>query len=116
MKEDKIAYCGLDCSKCGALLAKANNDYELRKVTAVEWSTPEFAVLPEEVNCDGCRTAGGTHFKYCAKCDVRQCASQRGVKTCAHCSDYACEKLKKNLDILGEYARSTLESIRASLN
>ena len=33
-----IAPCGIDCSKCGAYIAKKNNDDALRKSTAEEWS------------------------------------------------------------------------------
>lgn len=115
MKQDMLAYCGLDCSKCGAYIAKQKDDYDLRKRTAELWSSPEYAVSPEEVFCDGCKTSGGTLFKHCAHCAVRECASGRGVQTCAHCDDYGCDKIKGMLDMLGEYARSTLESIRESL-
>ena len=30
-----IAYCGLDCEKCEAMLATINNDNELRKKVAM---------------------------------------------------------------------------------
>ena len=33
-----IAYCGLDCSKCGAFLATQANDDALRAKTSEEWS------------------------------------------------------------------------------
>ena len=115
MKKDMLAYCGLDCSKCGAYIAKQNDSYELRKRTADQWSSPDYKVTPDEIFCDGCKTTEGTHFKHCANCAVRECANSRGVQTCAHCDDYGCEKIKRSLDILGEYARSTLESIRESL-
>ena len=115
MKDDMLAYCGLDCSKCGAYIAKQNDNYELRKQTAEMWSSPGYQVKPEEVFCDGCKTQGGTYFKHCANCAVRECASARGVRTCAHCDDYGCEKIKGALDILGEYARSTLKSIREAM-
>ncbi|MFW9849724.1 MAG: DUF3795 domain-containing protein [Candidatus Thorarchaeota archaeon] len=115
MLRDKTAYCGLDCSKCGAYLAKLTDDDLLRRKTAKSWSSVGFSVSPDEINCDGCKTSGGYNFKHCADCSVRACGIKRGVETCAHCSDYPCEKLQGKLDILSEYARSTLESIRASL-
>jgi hypothetical protein len=114
--KDSTAYCGLDCSKCGAYISKMTGDYELRKKTAAEWSSPEWKVTPEEVSCDGCKAEGGELFKHCANCAVRACASERGYATCAHCKDYGCEKITSMLNILDDYARSTLESIRASLN
>jgi hypothetical protein len=115
MKEDMLAYCGLDCSKCPAFVAKQADNYELRKKTADEWTTPGFSVMPDEVFCDGCKTTDGTRFKYCASCNLRNCASNRGAETCAHCDDFGCELMNKTLEMLGEYARSTLESIRESL-
>ncbi len=115
MLRDKIAYCGLDCSKCGAYVAKLTDDDLLRRKTAKSWSSSGFSVSPNEINCEGCKSSGGYHFKHCADCSVRACGIKRGVETCAHCSDYPCEKLQGKLDILSEYARSTLESIRASL-
>lgn len=115
MPWEKTAYCGLDCSKCGAYLAKLTDDDSLRRKTAKMWSSKDWAASPTEINCDGCKTAGGYHFKYCADCDVRECGANHGVDTCAHCNEYPCSKLQGKLDIISEYARSTLESIRAAL-
>ena len=116
MIKESPAYCGLDCSKCNAYIAKRTDDYDLRKKTAADWSSPDWLVTPEEVSCDGCKSQGGELFKHCAECAVRECASQRGYRTCAHCEDYGCSKITHMLDIVDEYARSTLESIRASLH
>ena len=115
MLRDKTSYCGIDCSKCAAYLAKLTDDDLIRRKTAKAWTSPEIPVIPSEINCDGCKTSGGYHFKQCAECTVRACGNSRGVETCAHCTDYPCEKIQGKLDILSEYARSTLESIRASL-
>ena len=38
MKEQDLAYCGLNCNKCPVLIATANNDDMLRQKTAKEWS------------------------------------------------------------------------------
>jgi len=116
MKSDSLAYCGLDCSKCGAYIAKQTGDYDLQKKTAARWSSADWTVTPEEVSCDGCGEKSGNLFKHCANCVVRSCAQNKGYGTCAHCEDYGCEKIKGMLDILDDYARDTLESIRASLN
>lgn len=115
MLREKIAYCGLDCSKCSAFLAKLTDDDLLRRKTAKEWSAHGFTSSPSDINCDGCKTKGGYHFKHCAECTVRECGERHGVKNCAHCADYPCEMLNGKLDLLSGYARSTLESIRASL-
>jgi hypothetical protein len=44
-------------------------------------------------DCDGCKTEGGRLLNN--KCPVRKCAVEKDVETCAHCSEYACEKLKE---------------------
>ncbi len=51
-----IAYCGLDCEKCDAYLATINDDQALREKTAKLWAELNNApVLPEHINCEGCR-------------------------------------------------------------
>ena len=54
-----IAYCGLDCEKCDAYLATINDDHELRRKTAKLWAELNNApILPEHINCQGCRAEG----------------------------------------------------------
>ena len=69
-----IAYCGLDCEKCDAYLATVNNDQELRKKTAKLWAELNHApILPEHINCQGCRVEGvKTVFcdRHCNTCNV----------------------------------------------
>ena len=93
--ETIIACCGLDCTQCPAFIAKRDNNDELRKTTAREWSQQfkvEFA--PESIDCSGCRTTG-MHGPYCVMCQIRICCIGKGLLTCAHCADYGCEKLAK---------------------
>jgi len=110
--ESMIAYCGIDCGKCPAYVAKKDNNDELRKKTAEEWSKmfgTEFK--PEQINCDGCAVPG-EHIVYCEQlCDIRKCAVERKVKNCAVCADYGCEKLEAFLKNVPE-ARKILEDIR----
>jgi hypothetical protein len=110
--ETMIAYCGIDCGKCPAYIAKKENNDDLRKKTAEEWSKmfgTEFK--PEQVNCDGC-AAPGQHIIYCEQlCDIRKCAVEKKVMNCAACADYGCEKLEAFLKNVPE-ARKTLEEIR----
>lgn len=70
-----IAYCGLDCEKCDAYLATINDDQALREKTAKLWAELNNApVLPEHINCEGCRV-DGIKTIYCdSLCAIRQCA------------------------------------------
>ncbi|MBA7644661.1 MAG: DUF3795 domain-containing protein [Candidatus Stahlbacteria bacterium] len=106
-----IAYCGLECSKCPALIAKKENNDELRKKTAEEWSK-DFGetVTPESINCDGC-LADGEHINYCNICEIRKCGIEKKVQNCAYCDDYICEKLEKWFKNVPD-AKTTLEEIR----
>ena len=91
-----IAYCGLDCEKCEAYLATINNDQALREKTAELWSKwNNTTILPEQINCQGCRT-NGIRSAYCESlCDIRPCAEKKGVETCGDCPLMEmCEKLK----------------------
>lgn len=112
---ENLAYCGLDCAECPAYIAMMTNDDELRQTTAEKWNNPDFPVSLEDISCVGCKTEGEEHFKWCDKCSVRACASERNVETCAHCDDYVCDKLEEWLSFAGEEAKDRLEKIRSSL-
>ena len=83
-----IAYCGLDCEKCDAYLATIHDDQALREKTAKLWSELNHApILPEHINCEGCR-ADGVKTVYCENlCAIRQCALKKGVATCGDCTE-----------------------------
>ena len=83
-----IAYCGLDCEKCDAYLATVNDDQALREKTAKAWAELNHApILPEHINCLGCR-ADGVKTVFCdSLCEIRRCALKRGVETCGDCPD-----------------------------
>ncbi|MBR7081652.1 MAG: DUF3795 domain-containing protein [Oscillospiraceae bacterium] len=89
------AFCGLDCEKCDAYIATVNDDEKLREKTAKLWSELNNApILPEHINCGGCRT-NGVKTVYCESiCAVRKCALAKGVTTCGECADFEnCEIL-----------------------
>lgn len=112
--EQMIAFCGLTCSGCGAYLATKNNDNAQRIKTAEEWSK-QFGhnFKPEEINCTGCVSKDKLKFAYCNVCEIRKCGTEKDVKNCAYCDDYACEKLDKFFQ-MAPIAKATLEEIRKS--
>lgn len=85
---DMIAYCGLDCEKCDAYLATIHDDNALREKTAKLWAELNNApILPEHINCEGCRV-DGRKTVYCdSLCRIRRCALKKGVTTCGDCPD-----------------------------
>lgn len=107
-----IGYCGLDCSVCPAHVAKKTNDDVLRKKTAEEWSKQFGAPLdPSDINCDGC-TEPGQHIGFCESiCEIRKCAMEKKLSSCALCEFYSCAKLDAFLKNIAN-ARGRLEEIR----
>lgn len=110
-----VAYCGIICSDCPTFKAtKANGDVERRRVAKLWTKQYGREYKAEDINCDGCLTEEARIFGYCKTCKMRRCARERNVENCAHCEDYACEKLSK---LFLEYkpAKQVLDEIRASL-
>ena len=83
-----IAYCGLDCEKCDARIATVTGDDALRERTSKLWSELNQAeILPEAINCMGCRVEG-VKFAYCEEmCSIRKCAQKKGYSTCGDCPE-----------------------------
>ena len=91
-----IAVCGLDCEKCDAYIATKYNDQALREKTAKLWAELNNApILPEHINCDGCRV-DGKKTVFCDRlCQIRQCAISKGYETCGDCPEMeTCQTLK----------------------
>ena len=83
---DLIAYCGLNCAACDAYLATLHDDQALRERTAKLWAELNNApILPEHINCQGCRTEGVKTVFCDHLCGIRQCALKRGVASCGGC-------------------------------
>lgn len=90
-----IAYCGIDCSRCEARIATANNDDDHRRRVADLWSKLNgVSITAEMINCTGCRV-DGAKTPYCESlCPIRRCASEKGLVTCGGCESIdSCEKL-----------------------
>ena len=90
-----IAICGLDCEQCDAYLATKNNDQALREKTAKLWSELNQApILPEHINCEGCRMEGAKTLFCGSLCEIRKCAVVKGLETCGECAEKeTCQKI-----------------------
>jgi RecJ-like exonuclease len=107
-----IAYCGIVCSECPAYLATQKDDDAERKKVAELWSKQyNFAIKPEDVNCDGCTSKGKRLVNYCNVCEIRKCGKGKRIENCAYCDDYACDKLTK-FWANAPHAKASLEKIR----
>ena len=110
-----IAFCGLVCTECPAFLATQENDDTKRKEVAEAWSKQfNMTIKPEDINCDGCKSEGKRLIGYCHICQIRKCSQEKGVENCAHCDEYACEKLTEFF-AMAPMAKTSLEEIRKVL-
>ncbi len=115
MAQKMIAYCGLDCTECGAFIATQKNDNKRRAEVAADWTTKyHHDFKPEDINCVGCIPAAGKHIGQCSVCEVRLCGQAKGVANCAYCPDYGCDKLDKYFQ-MAPIMKTNLEAIRKGL-
>lgn len=62
---DHVAYCGLYCGTC-----------------------PKFT----GGECTGCKGPEATLAEHCKGCQIRSCATMKGVKSCTECAGFPCSK------------------------
>jgi len=110
-----IGICGLNCLTCPVYIATQKNDDQERKKLAEQWSTDAFPLEPEDINCEGCLVEEEKLSKFAKSCEVRACALEKNLKTCAHCDEYPCEKLDKLWKMFNaSEAKATLDKIKKS--
>ena len=84
-----VAYCGLTCQGCPIYWATRENDpVKKQKIrTAIARLGQEHygvTMRPEEItDCDGCTLENGRLYSGCKQCEIRICARERKVETCA---------------------------------
>ncbi len=94
-----LGYCGLDCRGCPIHLATLECDeakkYEMRsEIARVCNERYGLSLAAQEISdCDGCHS--NRLFFGCTGCEIRRCAVEKKVASCAYCDQYACEKLMK---------------------
>ncbi|MBN1181081.1 MAG: DUF3795 domain-containing protein [Bacteroidales bacterium] len=114
-----IAYCGLACESCPIHLATLETDkikQQALRESIAEICRKHYGIhlTAKEVNdCDGCKAYSDVLFSGCRKCEIRKCAINRDLESCAFCEDYACDKLREHFS-LDPGAQERLEEIRQS--
>ncbi len=111
-----IAYCGLLCDSCPIHLATIEKDKLLQqkmRAYIAEQCFKEYGMdlQPGDItDCDGCRANTGRLFSGCLSCEIRKCAIEKNVESCAYCADYICKKLRKQF-LLDPDAQRRLEDL-----
>ena len=112
-----IAYCGLLCDTCTIHLATLEPDTSKQAAMRIEIAGVcnekyGMSLSPDDVtDCDGCRADTGRIFSGCLTCEIRKCARQKDLESCAACSEYPCEILEKTFQE-DPAAQGRLEAIR----
>ena len=112
--EKLTATCGLTCSQCPAYIGTQSGDTAALEALAKTWSKVYGTTLSaDDCTCDGCHSVVGPWMSHCAECDIRACGTEKGVATCAECSDYACDKLTAFFEYVPE-AKLELDGLRGA--
>ena len=115
-----MAYCGLMCEGCPIYWAtrERNKEKKEKMIAAIVRICNEqngLQYTSEDIeDCDGCRTESGNLFSGCRDCRIRVCATEKGIESCASCSEYACENLQ-TIFITEPGAQTRLEVMRSIL-
>ncbi len=102
MEEKKpiVSKCGYRCDLCPAQESKLKSEAD-KKIMCDAWNKYLGGnIEPEAIStCGGCQAEGNQGDE---SCSVRPCAIGRGVETCAHCEEFACEKVKSKMNFVEE--------------
>jgi hypothetical protein len=115
-----LAYCGIACAGCPVYWATVEADPVKKaklRATIARVATEEHGMRMEAAevpDCDGCTSESGRLFSTCSDCGVRACARERGLETCAYCSDYPCDRALEVFKVEPS-AKTRLDVIRSSL-
>jgi len=73
--------------------------------TAKKWG-----MEPADINCHGCKSTALSI--YCRKCDIKQCAVERGVENCSACGKFPCRRIMNLNDDDAVHHSSVLRNLR----
>lgn len=116
--EENLAYCGLICRTCAIYRATREKDKNKQRqmraeiARQIEEHYGQKRKAEDIGDCDGCRAEDGRLF--CTGCQIRKCAVEKGIESCAYCGDYPCEALEK-LFTTDAGARQRLDALRRTL-
>jgi hypothetical protein len=92
-----LSYCGYRCDLCPAYYENLTSD-EDRKRVRDDWAGYyDYAVEPGEVDCKGCK-AGLRDGN--PDCKVRPCAMAKGLAICSECTEFGCDKIRKQWEAI----------------
>ena len=89
IKREMIGYCGYNCHLCAA----RSENPAIRQKMVDGWRKiyGHEKYTAENVKCDWCLSDGKIAD---INCKARPCAREKGIKNCAYCDEFPCNKVK----------------------
>lgn len=106
-----LAYCGVLCNECEIYKATISDDFDERKNVAQKFTSSEYPLTVENINCLSCSFENEIVFKFCMECEIRKCGVERKIENCGHCKEYPCNLLKKPFE-MDEENKLRLDEVR----
>lgn len=111
MKSRIVAPCGIVCTDCPAYLATQSDDMEKLQEVAERWSSEDQLFEAKDLVCEGCFS--DRLYAFCAECEARECAIQKGYSVCSICSMYPCDRLN---DVWGSFTDTSIDECMVTLD
>ncbi len=101
-----LAYCGLYCEQCSVRTAYCEQDCKHLEHFPVKFKKdrPDLS----DYDCEGCK---GRNL--CGPCRIKDCASPKGIDSCAECNEFPCEFLKTFENDGIPHHRQAVENLRS---
>jgi len=105
--EPIISKCGYRCDLCPAYETNLKSDDDKQRMSDAWAKYCGFQVPTEQIqSCPGCLVSGAD-----PTCTVRPCAIEKNVENCAHCEQFACDKLKSKMNFVEQNVKVDLSNI-----
>ena len=101
----ELSYCGFNCEMCPIYSASVNkNDEEIKMFLNLNNNDN-----PKDYYCFGCVKSNSKHLLFC---EIKKCAENEKLSTCAYCNNFPCKKL----DAITEETFNHLKDLRDKKN
>ncbi len=108
-----IAPCGFRCDRCLAFVENAKTHADRVRGSAAWAKYYGLQVAPQRMQCHGCARGQVEGLKFPdPKCEIRPCALERGLATCADCAEYPCATMQSRMAACDEVVQRFRGRIR----
>jgi len=95
-----ISKCGYRCDLCPAHETNLKSEADIKRMCDAWNKYLGSHIEPEMISaCGGCQAKGNQGDE---TCPVRPCAIGKDLENCAHCDEFACDKLKSRMNFVEE--------------